>query len=63
MVNAAATSAVTASWVSVHQVSRSPTSRNRITSSSPITASRCPAAWFSARAAAAMRSTNTAELA
>ncbi|EUA22887.1 hypothetical protein I552_7378 [Mycobacterium xenopi 3993] len=46
--------------MSVSQVSRSPTSRDRSTSSSPMIVSRCPTARFSARTAAAIRCTNTA---
>src|SRR5437588_72822 len=52
MPNAAAISSVIASWVSVPQVSRSPKCLSHNKSSSPITANRCPAERFSARAAA-----------
>src|ERR1700742_4407725 len=55
MPSAATISAVIASWVSVPQVSRSPKRLSHSTSNSPITANRCPAARFSARAACRSR--------
>src|ERR1700744_1302846 len=51
MPSAATISAVIASWVSVPQVSCSPKRLSHNKSNSPITASRCPAARFSARPA------------
>src|ERR1700743_3529370 len=55
MPSAATISAVIASWVSVPQVSRSPKRLSHNRSNSPITANRCPAARFSARAASRNR--------